>query len=227
MAKHKIIILVPSFNDLESLKKIILKIKKKNDVLVLDDCSTDQTLNWLKKKKINFIRNKRNLGYTKNILNGMKFTLTNLPSYNYILTMDADGEHKISNIKKIIKLLEYKKKISIIVGVRNKFNRYIEYLISSIFYHKYRVLDPLSGFKIYEKNFLKKFVNKVSDKYFLIDLVYLANLNKKIVKLKKIQVNKRNNSSRIGNFLFANIKLLPCIKWLFYSQNILQNKDIN
>ena len=110
MAKHKIIILVPSFNDLESLKKIILKIKKKNDVLVLDDCSTDQTLNWLKKKKINFIRNKRNLGYTKNILNGMKFTLTNLPSYNYILTMDADGEHKISNIKKIIKLLEYKKK---------------------------------------------------------------------------------------------------------------------
>ena len=130
MEKYKLIILIPSFNELKGLKKIILKIKKISDVLVLDDCSTDQTSYWLKVNKIDYIKNKKNLGYTKNILNGMKYTLKNLPKYNYILTMDADGEHKISNIKKTINLIKKSQKLSMVVGVRNKKNRYIETILS-------------------------------------------------------------------------------------------------
>jgi hypothetical protein len=219
LAKHKIIILMPSFNELKDLKKIILEIKKISDVLVLDDCSTDKTSHWLKTNKISHLKNKKNLGYTKNILNGMKYTLKKLPKYDYILTMDADGEHKASNIKKTINLLKKQKRLSMIVGVRNKKNRYIEKILSKLFFYKYGIFDPLSGFKVYQKDFLKNFIKKISDRYFLIDFIYYAIINKKTISHQNIKVSKRLGSSKIGNVFISNLKLLVCFKLLFYRKN--------
>ena len=224
MAKYKIIILIPSFNELKDLKKIILEIKKISDVLVLDDCSTDQTSHWLKVNKVNYIKNKKNLGYTKNVLNGMKYTLENLPKYNYILTMDADGEHKISNIKRIINSLQINSKASMIIGVRDKKNRYIETIISKLFNYKYNILDPLSGFKIYKKNFLEKFIKKISTNFFLVDFICYALSNKKTISFQKIKVSKRSDSSRIGNVFSSNLKISPCLKLLFYDLNKFEYK---
>ena len=224
MEKYKLIILIPSFNELKGLKKIILKIKKISDVLVLDDCSTDQTSYWLKVNKIDYIKNKKNLGYTKNILNGMKYTLKNLPKYNYILTMDADGEHKISNIKKTINLIKKSQKLSMVVGVRNKKNRYIETILSKLFFYRYGTSDPLSGFKVYQRDFLKRFIKKISNKYFLIDFIYYAIVNKKIINIQNIEVDKRYGPSKIGNIFISNLKLLVCFKLLFYRRNTRQHK---
>ena len=67
--KSKYLILVPAFNELKNLKKFIKKINKFSQLYVLDDCSTDKTDLWLFKNKIRYIRNKKNLGYEKNLLN--------------------------------------------------------------------------------------------------------------------------------------------------------------
>ena len=72
LKKSKFLIIVPSFNELKSLKKFIKKINDLVPVFVLDDCSSDGTSNWLKKNRINFIRNKKNLGYENNLINGIK-----------------------------------------------------------------------------------------------------------------------------------------------------------
>ena len=43
------IILIPSYNELESLKKILPKLKKENlDILIIDDFSKDKTHHYLK-----------------------------------------------------------------------------------------------------------------------------------------------------------------------------------
>ena len=76
MENNKIIILIPAFNELKTLKIICKKIKKLNyRFMILDDCSTDKTSMWLDKEKINYIKNKINLGYEKNIINGIKYIL--------------------------------------------------------------------------------------------------------------------------------------------------------
>ena len=50
MEKDKVI-LVPSYNELASLKIICKKLKKHNlHFIILDDCSTDGTEKWLRKK---------------------------------------------------------------------------------------------------------------------------------------------------------------------------------
>ena len=49
--KSKFIILVPAYNELKNLKNFISEINKLAPVYILDDCSTDKTINWLIKKK--------------------------------------------------------------------------------------------------------------------------------------------------------------------------------
>ena len=72
-------ILIPSFNELKSLKKIIYQfnlmkeIDIRRDILILDDCSTDKTKIFLKKNKINFLRNNQNIGYENNIIKGINY----------------------------------------------------------------------------------------------------------------------------------------------------------
>ena len=45
--RYKIGLIIPTYNDLEELKKFIFKINKNFKVLVINDCSIDQTKKYL------------------------------------------------------------------------------------------------------------------------------------------------------------------------------------
>ena len=104
-------ILIPSFNELKSLKKIIYQfnlmkeIDIRRDILILDDCSTDKTKIFLKKNKINFLRNNQNIGYENNIIKGINYLKKKREKIDFLITFDADGEHKTKDMKKILTLL--------------------------------------------------------------------------------------------------------------------------
>ena len=66
------IVLIPSYNDLDKLKILIKDIKKISDIFVVNDGSTDNTDIWLKNQKIRHINNKKNIGYEKSLLIGIK-----------------------------------------------------------------------------------------------------------------------------------------------------------
>ena len=69
------LIIIPSYNEIRSLKKIFKHFKKnKFNFLVLDDHSSDGSHEWLKKIS-SFIRNKTNIGYERNILKGFRYAL--------------------------------------------------------------------------------------------------------------------------------------------------------
>ena len=102
---NSLILLIPSFNELNNFKTFLISLKKNYNILVVDDCSTDKTSEFLKKNKILFIKNKKNLGYEASLLNGIKF-LKKIKKYKKILTIDADGQHKLKYIHLINKMLD-------------------------------------------------------------------------------------------------------------------------
>ena len=60
LEKYQVIILIPSHNEIDTLKKICQDIKKlRLKVIVIDDGSTDGTSYWLKKNQFNYIKNKK------------------------------------------------------------------------------------------------------------------------------------------------------------------------
>ena len=204
-----LIILIPSFNELNNLKKFIKEIHKRYKVLIIDDCSSDNTSTWLKKNKINFIKNKKNIGYEQSLIKGLKI-LSKVKKVEKIITMDADGQHKIKHIKKFINVSNNKNP-DLIIGSRKKKNRFIESIISKIFQMKYSLEDPLSGFKLYKREKLKEMKFDNFKKFFLVDLVLEFIKKKHKVISINIETNKRFNNPKVGDLMDTNFKMLSIL----------------
>src|SRR3990167_3030345 len=70
--------IIPSYNTGQTIGKSIQSIlnqkyKGKIEIVVIDDCSTDNSVNLIKKfKKIRLVQNKTNLGLAKTLNKGIK-----------------------------------------------------------------------------------------------------------------------------------------------------------
>lgn len=210
MKKNKVVIIIPCYNEEETIIKVCNKAKKYGKILVVDDNSKDHTKQKLIKKKINHISNKKNLGYEGTVIKGFKHVLSTYKNAKYVATLDADLELLPHYIPKLVKKLE-KSKSDIVVGYRNKMNRISEDFLNIIFFIKYKIKDPICGLKLYKTSLLKKTIYKVSSKLFLVDLIYLSlnyNFN---IKNFSIKVNRRIDNPRVGGTIFTNIKILKII----------------
>jgi len=209
-----LIILIPAYNELKSLSKIIRQLKNKNyKFIVANDCSTDNTVFFLKKEKIDYFNNKTQLGYEKNLLKGMSYIFNNYKNSRYLLTMDADGEHNVDDIFKIYSFIK-KKDLDVVIGERNSKNRFIEQVISILFKFFYRYKDPLSGFKIYKINKLKNISQNTKNNLFLVDLLINIINSKNKIDNFKIITKKRVGFSRVGDIFESNLKMLKIIFYI-------------
>ena len=205
--------LIPSFNELENFKRFLVKLNKNYNLLVVDDFSTDMTYKFLKINRIPFIRNKTNLGYENSLIKGLKF-IKKQKKYKKILTMDADGQHNEKYIDKINKIYD-RKKPDVIVGSRINKNRIIEKIISFFFYKKFKINDPLSGFKIYKTDSLFKLDLTKIKKLFLVDLlVQFLKAKRKVLSIN-IETRRRKDHPRVGSTIKVNLKMLKILLNIF------------
>ena len=122
MEKNQVII-IPCYNEIKTILSIYNKAKKFGRVIIVDDFSNDGTRTFLKENKIFFIKNKKNYGYEKSLINGFKYAIKKYKNADYILTIDADNELPVKYISKIQKKIK-NDKAEIVIGRRNQFNRY-------------------------------------------------------------------------------------------------------
>jgi dolichol-phosphate mannosyltransferase len=106
-----IYILLPSYNEEKNLKKMCQKIEriyKKIDITIVlvDDCSTDNTILLMKKKyKFNlvYIKHKRNRGLSITMETGFNKILKLGKEKDVVITLDSDNTHPISIIPGMVK----------------------------------------------------------------------------------------------------------------------------
>ena len=104
LEKSKVAVVLPAYNEEETIKGLLISIKRFADPIVVNDGSTDGTLKILKEIKVQYLNNLENLGYENSILKGLKYARRK--NYKYIVTFDSDNQHKIKDLKKIIMLLK-------------------------------------------------------------------------------------------------------------------------
>ena len=207
-----LVVLIPAYNELNNLKKILNKNKKL--FFIVDDYSNDNTESFLKKNKINYIRNKKNLGYEKSLLIGINYIIKNYKKKKTIFTLDGDNEHPINLVNKIYKLF-LKKNYDILVCNRKIKNRFLEECLSRIFNVKYKIKDPMSGMKIYKIHALKKIINFTSNNFFLVDLLYLGIKNKFKIANYEIKTKRNLKNSKVGFGFKTQLKILKIFKFIF------------
>ena len=101
MGQNKVNILVPAFNEASNLKILLPKLRKIAKILIVNDGSTDNTIQIIKNNKCEFINIKKNSGYENAILSGLKYIRKK--KYDYVITFDADGQHKVKDLKRAVK----------------------------------------------------------------------------------------------------------------------------
>ena len=125
----KIKILIPVFNDWQSLSKLmnnidneIQNISHEISIIIVDDASTfDRQLETKNLSNINSIKilvMKENKGHARCIAAGLKYILEK-KEFDYVIPMDGDGEDRPEEIKNFIELAEQSEDKSI-VGERVK-----------------------------------------------------------------------------------------------------------
>tara|TARA_Y200000002_G_scaffold109046_1_gene89324 strand:+ start:123 stop:761 length:639 start_codon:yes stop_codon:yes gene_type:complete len=205
------IIIIPSFNELYSLKKILKKLSKKYKLIVIDDGSKDSTSKMLNAFKIESITNKKNIGYEKSLIKAFNYTIEKYPNIKNIITFDADGEHKTSDLNKIIMFSKIRKPALLICN-RQNIQRFSEKIINYFFKIKFNVEDPLSGLKVYNIRILKKYLNKIKSDHYLVNLAKNICAHKHKVLNYPIKCNiVKNRQPRIGNYFLSNIKILKIL----------------
>ena len=98
----KITVGIPAYNEEKNIAKIIVKLKKMVDqILVCDDGSTDSTCAIAESLGAIVIKHPKNLGYGSAIQS--IFLKAREINAEVLVTIDADGQHKIEDVKKVIK----------------------------------------------------------------------------------------------------------------------------
>lgn len=103
---NKILVALPVFNE-SYAHTIIRGVKKFSlDTLVIDDGSTDGISKWLPHDaNIQTIIHPENLGYGKTIIDAFTFAVNK--AYNYLLTIDSDGQHEPEEIALFLKEIPF------------------------------------------------------------------------------------------------------------------------
>ena len=113
----KIKILIPVFNDWQSLFKFleninneVLNLDAEFSIIVVNDASTEVTpeinLNLNNIKFIQVINMKENRGHARCIAAGLKYIFEN-EEFDYVIPMDGDGEDRPEEIRDFIDSLNY------------------------------------------------------------------------------------------------------------------------
>lgn len=170
--KEKSLIIIPTYNEMDNIQKLIPDILKKYsdynlDILIVDDNSPDGTGNYINQlgkenPRIKLLQREKKLGLGTAYIAGFKYALEH--NYDYIFEMDADYSHDPKEIKNFLKQM---KEFDLVLGSRyitgvNVINWPMSRLLLSYFANIYTRLitglpikDATGGYKCFKREVLQ------------------------------------------------------------------------
>lgn len=204
MDRSRIAILIPALNEEKTILDVVKKSNFYGQSIVIDDGSTDMTKEIAKSAGAIVFSHKKNLGYDDALNTGFEKALS--LQYEYIITLDADGQHQPILLKKFIRLLN--DGCQLVLGVRNKKARFAEYLFGFLTKKKHGICDPLCGLKGYNRKVYE--LTGYFDSYKSIGTELMLKTVSNGLSFKQVffQVKNRADKPRLGSIFFVNLKIL-------------------
>jgi dolichol-phosphate mannosyltransferase len=196
----KLSIIVPVFNEEDSILQLLKKLESvnfglKKEVIIVNDGSRDGTekiiKGFIKNKKDYFLLHKDNGGKGSAIIKGIKNS-----SGDIIVIQDADLEYNPEELKKLVFFLKDNEE-KVVYGSRfldgknyyfSKYyfaNRLLSFFCSVLFFQ--RITDMETCYKVFEAQFIKG-INLVS-KGFEIEPEITAKILKKGIRIKEVAIS--------------------------------------
>ena len=151
MVKPRISVVIPAYDEAMSIGEVVANCKGFCDeIVVVDDGSTDDTYDVATNSGAEVVRNKKNLGITKAVQSGVEAA-----DGDIIVTMDADGQHDPTDILKLTKPI-IDEKADVVLGVRDEIPNYSEKVINALTSIAVKCSDAGTGFRAIRRSIAEK-----------------------------------------------------------------------
>lgn len=204
------LIIIPAFNEAENLEAVVKDIKNNAigfDYIIVNDCSTDNTLQVCEKNKFNVLNLATNLGIGGCVQAGYKYAKEH--DYDIAVQFDGDAQH---NAKYINDMLDHllNNNLDMVIGsrfiekqgfqstlLRRIGIKFLGLLIKAI--TSCHITDPTSGFRMVNKKVIHSFCE-----YYPVDypepesIVSVSRLGYKIGEIPVVMNERKHGASSIN-----------------------------
>lgn len=172
----KCLIIIPAYNEAENIGKVVNNLIKnypQYDYIIINDGSTDETEEICKKNQYQVLNLPINLGIGGAVQTGYCYARDNC--YDAAVQIDGDGQHDVSYLADMIKLLEDGKR-DVVIGSRfiekqgfqsSQVRRIGINFLSALgkILTGVRVRDITSGYRLVNKKFIRVFASDYPSDY--------------------------------------------------------------
>lgn len=158
----KVLVVIPAYNEEKNITRVIEELHRdfsEADLIVVNDCSKDNTSKIVKKMGVTCLDLPFNMGYASALQCGFKFAVKY--GYDYVVQFDGDGQHIASEAKRLFEKIE-ETSADIVIGSRflekNEYHHpFFRKLGTSLFRFiirlacKKQISDPTSGMQVLSK----------------------------------------------------------------------------
>lgn len=213
--KEPIWAIIAAKDEEKYISDVIVETKKYVDcVLVVDDGSGDSTGDKAKQAGAEVLRHIINLGKGAAIKTGCEYAISN--GAEFIVLLDADGQHEPHEIPKFIHLLQDN---DIVFGVRTKRtsmpfilkigNEFI-HLVTLILYG-IDLQDTQSGYRAFKAKIFNKIDWQSSD--YSVESEIVANVGRKKLKYSQIPISTIYSDKYKGTTIIDGFKIVANLIW--------------
>jgi glycosyltransferase involved in cell wall biosynthesis len=199
----KVLFVIPAYNESENIEKVIKEIKKDvsyADILIVNDCSKDNTKEIVESLGIKCITMPFNVRYAMAVQTGIKYAFQN--DYDYVIQFDADGQHIAKEAEKLLNKMK-DSDCDIVIGSRflektnypHSFFRMIGTKIFTFLIKAFcnkNITDPTSGFQCLNKRVIKRYASnypEFPDANLIMEMLYEGYDIQEITANMKIREN--------------------------------------
>ncbi|MGT2716856.1 glycosyltransferase family 2 protein [Streptococcus oricebi] len=176
MKSSELLIIIPAYNESGNIEKTIQMIETHTpefDYVIINDCSTDDTLEVCRQNHFNVIDLPINLGIGGAVQTGYQYALAK--DYDYAVQIDGDGQHNPEYIKTMLDFIK-KDQVDMIIGSRfienQGFQSSFARRIGITFFEKLikiltgkKITDPTSGLRVVNRKVIEIFASHYPSDY--------------------------------------------------------------
>lgn len=203
MDRSRLGIVIPAFNEENSIGNLVRECRNYGIPIVVDDGSSDRTCEVSHNEGADVVSHKINRGYDAALNSG--FDKAASLGCEFVVTIDADGQHDSELISRYIEWLD--RGADVVIGIRDKRQRFAEHCFAFLSRVLYGVADPLCGLKGYRMSVYRALGHFDSYDSVGTELALFAVRSGFRLKQFPIMVHERNGSSRFGRKLYANYRI--------------------
>ena len=215
MASEKLFVVIPAYNEGKRIAKVIRKARRYcENVVVVDDGSSDNTSEVAEKEKAVVLRHIINIGKGAALKTGCDYAVKQ--KADKIIVMDADGQHDPALIPLFVKVLrnndivfgcrKFNKKMPLIFRFGNSFINKVQEILFNI-----RISDTQSGYRAFTADAYKKIRWDAID--YSMESEMIANVSKNNLKYIEIPITTIYAEKYKGTTIIDGIKIVLKMIW--------------